>query len=496
LNLASGSHEQADILRNLGIIQYKTGNFEKALEFFEQSLQKQYRLPVLRLVRDTYLKLYASSRIKNDHRGEKEYSIIYRQLKDSVEQMLNSRVLSPDSFTMELKEKEFVEQLVHQEKALFQTMSLNTLEYNQKLTEAELERLKTEEALARMNQEKMLDEIDDQELNERLASLEKEHALQQLSLSQQELKEERQKQIIYMLLGGVLIVSIILFLMYNRYRLKKKSHAALDHAYDELSIAHQKLKDTQDQLIRTEKMASLGQMTAGIAHEIQNPLNFVLNFSESSVEILDEIKSAPEAEKNKGIEELKINLQKIAEHGRRADGIVKNMLQHSRVSKNEKTSTDLNKLAEEYMQLAFHGIRAKDNTFSCHLEKHLDAGMPSLKVIPQDISRVFLNLFNNAFYAVNEKSVSASPDYKPVVRLNTKVNSGKAIITIEDNGKGIPVSIKEKIFEPFFTTKPTGQGTGLGLSLSYDILKNHGGDLQVQSEEGKGTAFSVVLPLG
>ena len=257
------------------------------------------------------------------------------------------------------------------------------------------------------------------------------------------------------------------------------------------------LKSTQTQLIQSEKMASLGQLTAGIAHEIKNPLNFVNNFSELSVELITELEEGVSPEEQKDItDDLKQNLEKINFHGKRADSIVKGMLQHSRSSVAEKQPTDINKMVEEFFNLAYHGMRAKDPGFNCTMEKNLAKDIPQIKIISQDISRVILNIFNNAFYAVDERSKSNGKDYQPKVSITTSFDNGKVFISIRDNGKGIPDDIKDKIFNPFFTTKPTGQGTGLGLSISYDIIvKGHNGGLVVNSKAGEYTEFLITLPV-
>jgi signal transduction histidine kinase len=490
-------YRRAIVERNIGIVYFKKGDFNAAAINLEKSLQSNFRLPSLRLLRDTYLKQYASGKISGDRNKEQLYSAKYKMLKDSVENVLNSRVLSPDSFTLELKEKVYVNNLISRLKAIDDETNRNSIEFSQRLTEAELERLKAEEALDRIHEERMTDQVTDQEREDRLKELEKEKASQEVALSKTEIAKERQQRLIILLLSAILITIIVLLFLYNRYRLKRKSHADLDQAFAELQHAHRKLKETQEQLIRSEKMASLGQMTAGIAHEIQNPLNFVLNFSEGSNDLLTDLRAAKdEEEKNELIDALQLNLKKVIEHSKRADGIVKNMLQHSRVNKSERISTDLNKLAEEYLQLAYHGLRAKNPDFKCTIEKQLDPNLPMIEVIQQDLSRVFLNLFNNAFYAVNEMSLKRLPDYIPTVRLTSEVYGTFAILTIEDNGIGVPAALKEKIFEPFFTTKPTGQGTGLGLSLSFEIIKNHNAKMEMTSEEGKGTSFRMVFVVG
>jgi signal transduction histidine kinase len=265
---------------------------------------------------------------------------------------------------------------------------------------------------------------------------------------------------------------------------------------EELQKIVDELKSTQTQLVQQEKLASLGALTAGIAHEIKNPLNFVNNFSELSTELVDEfIRTTDETERQEIGADLKINLQKINEHGKRADSIVKNMLQHSRSGSGEKQLTDINQICEEYFNLAFHGKRAIDANFNCEMVKNLDNTIPQVNCVVQDISRVFLNLINNAFDAVRERELEGkTPSYKPSVTLTTKQINNTISISISDNGKGIPQHIKEKIFEPFFTTKPAGQGTGLGLSLSYDIVKAHGGEMRLETVEGEGSEFVIQLP--
>ncbi len=260
------------------------------------------------------------------------------------------------------------------------------------------------------------------------------------------------------------------------------------------------LKQTQNQLIQSEKMASLGELTAGIAHEIQNPLNFVNNFSEVSVELLDELEiELSNGDKKEAIaiaNDVKQNLEKILHHGKRADGIVKGMLQHSRASSSAKEPTDINKLADEYLRLAYHGLRARDKTFNAELVTDFDENLPTVNVVPQDIGRVLLNLFTNAFYAVQQKQKTAGIIYKPTVQIKTFApSSGGWGAIVRDNGTGIPEGIRDKILQPFFTTKPTGEGTGLGLSLSYDIIvKAHGGKIEIDSKEGEYTEFTISIP--
>ncbi|MBT8219382.1 MAG: tetratricopeptide repeat protein [Bacteroidia bacterium] len=370
-------------------------------------------------------------------------------------------------------------------------------------------------------------------------------------------RQKSQRNIFLIISSSAVILLLALAFFYRRIRksnaLLKDKNTLINQQNDELEHTLNDLKSTQTQLIQSEKMASLGELTAGIAHEIQNPLNFVNNFSEVSGELLDEaleeLTSTPLSKQRLDeakdiLGDLKQNLEKIHHHGGRADSIVKGMLQHSRTSSGEKEPTDINELADEYLRLAYHGLRAKDPTFNASFETNFDESIGKINVIPQDIGRVLLNLITNAFQAVHEKSSSlradspsgvggeqgksagfpddtreekrvesaslpSSPypkgmpsrdtviiyDYQPKVTISTQRLNNSTTITIQDNGPGIPDSIKDKIFQPFFTTKPTGQGTGLGLSLSYDIIKAHGGEIQLQSQANEGTTFTITLPI-
>ena len=295
----------------------------------------------------------------------------------------------------------------------------------------------------------------------------------------------------WFMLAGIGVFLLLAIIFYYNNRQKHKDKLRIEKAYDEL-------KSTQQQLIQSEKMASLGELTAGIAHEIQNPLNFVNNFSEVNKELADELKSELASGNIQFAKEIadniKENSEKINHHGKRADGIVKGMLQHSRSSSGQKEPTDINALCDEYLRLAYHGLRAKDKSFNAKIESNFDDTIGKINIVPQDIGRVVLNLINNAFYVVDEKKKSHEPlvvRYEPTVTVSTKRNNGKVEISVKDNGNGIPQKVLDKIFQPFFTTKPTGQGTGLGLSLSYDIVKAHGGELKVETKEGEGSEFLI-----
>jgi signal transduction histidine kinase len=323
----------------------------------------------------------------------------------------------------------------------------------------------------------------------------------------------------YFLLAGMATLLLLAIFFYINNRQKHKAKVKIEKAYNDLKV-------TQQQLIQSEKMASLGELTAGIAHEIQNPLNFVNNFSEVNRELIEELMeekhkvqdTREEELENELLTDIKRNEEKISHHGKRADAIVRGMLQHSRGSGGQKEPTDINALCDEYLRLAYHGLRAKDprdsanKSFSVEIKTDFDISIGKINIIPQDIGRVILNLINNAFYAVSKRQktegerrkedeqglhpqpLTSHHNYEPTVIVQTKKLNDKIAIIVKDNGNGIPKNIIDKIFQPFFTTKPTGQGTGLGLSLTYDIIKAHGGDIKVKTNEGQGSEFAVQLP--
>jgi two-component system, NtrC family, sensor kinase len=335
------------------------------------------------------------------------------------------------------------------------------------------------------------------------------------------LQEEKQntmqlesKRKIYGLLGGLGLFSIIGLFLYHNNQQKQKANEVLQHQKEEIENQKNKvestlqiLKTTQTQLIQKEKLASLGELTAGIAHEIQNPLNFVNNFSELSVDLAKDLKEEihkPDIDKEyveELLTDLSQNQEKINHHGKRASSIVKGMLEHSRASTGVKEMTDINALADEYFRLSYHGLRAKDKDFNATMETDFDKNLPKINLIPQDMGRVLLNLFNNAFYAVHQRqqlseSLKLSESYTPAVFLTTQLIDNQIVIKVNDNGLGMPESVRAKVFQPFFTTKPTGSGTGLGLSLAYDIVtKGHGGALEVISTEGYSSEFTIQLPI-
>jgi signal transduction histidine kinase len=315
-------------------------------------------------------------------------------------------------------------------------------------------------------------------------------------------KERVQK---YGLLAGLAVFLTIAIILWRNNRNKQRAYSVLQRQKQETDFQKSKVERTlndlraaQTQLIQSEKMASLGELTAGIAHEIQNPLNFVNNFSDVNAELIDEaeqhIDQGNVSEARTILNDVRENEQKINHHGKRADAIVKGMLQHSRTGSATKEPSDINRLADEYLRLAYQGFRARDKSFNATFSTEFDNGIDKVDIVPQEIGRVILNLINNSFYAVNERSKQDVPGYEPTVIVGTRRLQDRIEITVRDNGNGIPGSIKEKIFQPFFTTKPTGQGTGLGLSLAYDIVKAHGGEIKVETKEGEGSEFIIQLP--
>jgi signal transduction histidine kinase/ligand-binding sensor domain-containing protein len=308
----------------------------------------------------------------------------------------------------------------------------------------------------------------------------------------------------YIIYGLLFILAVFLVHRYQKEQIlqaeREKTRVKELIQAREIEKAYHELRTTQSQLIQNEKMASLGELTAGIAHEIQNPLNFVNNFSDINKELIEELeleqkKEIPDLKHEQDLmNDIKTNEDKISFHGRRADAIVKSMLQHSRTGSGKKEPTDINALADEYLRLSYHGLRAKEKLFNCTMETHYDTSLGLVNCIPQDIGRVLLNLYNNAFYSVHEKKKQLPEGYEPTVSVSTKKLDGRVEIKVKDNGNGIPQKILDKIFQPFFTTKPTGQGTGLGLSMSYDIIRAHGGELKVGTMEGGGAEFVFQIP--
>jgi len=352
------------------------------------------------------------------------------------------------------------------------------------------------------------------EKKELQAQFDKKQAQQQIEKEKEDRRNSIRQILLFAFLLAFITIATTFFIAYKR---EQKGKNLVNVQKKEIETTLSELKSTQSQLIHSEKMASLGELTAGIAHEIQNPLNFVNNFSDVNRELIEELKNdlassetnLKSEEQHEILNDIDQNLEKISFHGRRADAIVRGMLQHSRTSSGQKELTDINALADEYLRLAYHGLRAKDKSFNAKLETDFDPSVGKINIVAQDIGRVILNLINNAFYAIDDKAKlqgaslptpQGQADYEPQViiqtkRISGKTNTDRVEISVSDNGNGIPKNIVDKIFQPFFTTKPTGEGTGLGLSLAHEIVKAHGGELKVQTKEGEGTKFIIVIPI-
>jgi len=478
---------EAGCLDNIGYTHFKMGNYDQAMEFCRNGLaiaksvgdkkgeaNSLFHLSEIHYVKNSYSEAQVSANqslaIRKDINDKKGQAEVYLCL---------AQIINPDS-----KANKADEQLDLLNKALTLGKETNALDLLYKIHLAYYksfkERRQFAEALTHLELFHATEkEIHSNTINQKIQSLEIENRMEQ---------SKKETEI---------------------YRLKNVELAALNEEAvrqkDEIERALNQLKVTQSQLIQSEKMASLGELTAGIAHEIQNPLNFVNNFSEVNTELIKEIQDERRKTQDQRDEKLEDELlqdivqnqEKINHHGKRAADIVKGMLQHSRSSSGVKEPTYINALADEYLRLAYHGLRAKDKSFNATMKTDFDATIGNINIIPQDMGRVILNLITNAFYVVNERLRQAQPDsgYEPTVTVRTKKEGDRILISVKDNGNGIPEHIKEKIFQPFFTTKPTGQGTGLGLSLSYDIVKAHGGELKVETKVGEGTEFIIQLPV-
>jgi signal transduction histidine kinase len=446
------------LLSNIAAVYSKKGDQTKARTYYDKAIREALRTGSPRYVHLTYQSLAEHFR----RLGEIDSSVVYaRKAIDAVQHTVHSYLcLKPARLLTELYQEIDAD---------------STLKYLKIYTAANDSLFST-----RANQQLQMMTYEEEKR-------------QQLQATEQ--LRNRNKFRTSLLLVGLLAFTAVALVLYRGNRQQRRANRALQDQKDELQRALAQLTATQAQLVHAEKMASLGELTAGIAHEIKNPLNFVNNFAEVSGELFEELKdTADPAQRAELIAMLQENLEKINEHGKRADAIVKSMLQHSRSGTGAKEPTDLNALIDEYLRLAYHGLRAKDKSFNATFAADLDPALPAVDVVPQDIGRVLLNLINNAFQAVAEKQKSSTGNYAPHVLVSTRAQQGKVIIRVADNGPGIPASITDKIFQPFFTTKPTGQGTGLGLSLSYDIVKAHGGSLDVEATD-EGAAFIIQLTL-
>ena len=470
------------IYRNLGLVYFKRGKFELALAEFNKSLTFDNQLLVHQLTKDACMQLFTLYSYQNNFEKADAFHEKYIGIKEFLGKRSKNK-LSDFENKWQAREKELVIDLL--KKQHHNSTSVDgeqQLELSQLITKTDLELNQKDEAL--------------EEKTAEVEQLTKENVIQQRDMARQELQLSKQKNFKNMLMGLSIAALAFLAFLYNRYLFKKKSNLKLQASNTELENTLKQLRETQDQLLQSEKMASLGLLTAGIAHEIQNPLNFVVNFSEGTLDVLSELVEAKtEQEKTELAKELNESLKKIHHHGKRAERIVKSMLQHSREGSGEKELVDINQLLYESVNLAYHGVRATHKDFQCAFKEQFESTIPPFYVIPQDLSRVFLNIANNAFYALREKTLN-NPSFKSELKITTALQSNQVEIRIKDNGIGIPKEKVVKIFQPFFTTKPSGQGTGLGLSMSYDIVtKSHQGKIEIQSNENEYTEFIIQLPL-
>jgi signal transduction histidine kinase len=459
------------LVRNFGIIEFKKGNYLKAINYYNQSIQKIPHHDDHYLLSENYRRMGEAYQ-----RLDKVDSCMYyakkgfeeAQLDKNTELIMKSTALLAD-----------VSKLINNYKDAFG--------YQQIMIKAQDSLFSQQKTLQVQN-----------------LTFEEEQRRQEIEAAKADYKNKVRFYSVVTILGVfVLIASILLYANHKRKKantLLKQRNEQIQNQRNALEQTLAELKTTQNQLIQSEKMASLGELTAGIAHEIQNPLNFVNNFSEINTELIDEMQQKIDNgnfdEAKTIASDIKENQQKINQHGKRADFIVKGMQQHSRTSTGEKQLTNMNVLANEFFNLAYHGLRAKDKTFNATLSTNLDKNLPPIAAVQQDMGRVMLNLFNNAFYAVNQKQKISTQGYKAEVSVTTFAENGHIVIEVKDNGNGIPDAIKDKIMQPFFTTKPTGEGTGLGLSLTYDmVVKGHGGTIDIDSSENSYTKFIIKLPL-
>ena len=484
LTNTSGSHENilnGIIYRNLGLVYFKRGKFELALEEFNKSLTFDNQLLVDQLTKDACMQLFTLFSYQNNFEKADAFHERYITIKESLAKRSKVK-LSDFENKWQTREKELVIDLLKKQHQNGTPAEGGQLELSQLITKTDVELNQKDEAL----------EVKTAEVEQ----LTKEKAVQQRDMARQELQLAKQKNFKNLLMGLSIAALAFLAFLYNRYLFKKKSNLKLQASNTELENTLKQLRETQDQLLQSEKMASLGLLTAGIAHEIQNPLNFVVNFSEGTLDVVSELLEAKsEQEKTELAKELNESLKKIHHHGKRAERIVKSMLQHSREGSGEKELVEINQLVYESINLAYHGVRATHKDFQCAIKEQFETKIPPFYVIPQDLGRVFLNIANNAFYALREKTVT-NPAFKSELKITTALQDNKVEIRIKDNGTGIPKEKVDKIFQPFFTTKPSGQGTGLGLSMSYDtITKSHQGKIEIQSIANEYTEFIIQLPL-
>jgi two-component system NtrC family sensor kinase len=493
---------QSAPLMNLGIVELALGKPDSALFFSKASLELQHASNISRYDWLNYATMAgACSQTNRTDEAQQYYALAVQAARSSKNE--RNIIITLTGLVTHFQQRAQVDSFLYYARMACNVVDGTVYEYLRakpaKMLSDYYENINADSAIRYLKMYRAA--------NETMNSTQVSQQIQMLSFEDEQRKAEiaraqkayAQKLWIGILVVGILVLSAFLFFLFRNNRQKQRTNQQLLAQKKEIEETLARLKETQSLLVQSEKMASLGELTAGIAHEIQNPLNFVNNFAEVSAELIDEMKESL-AEGNPQLaatiaDDIKANLEKINHHGKRADSIVKGMLQHSRSSSGQKELADINALCDEYLRLAYHGLRAKDKSFNAGMQTDFDASIPKINVVPQDLGRVVLNLITNAFYAVNERRQSAPPGYEPMVTVATKRENDSLLISVKDNGMGIPAAIREKIFQPFFTTKPAGKGTGLGLSMSYDIVtKGHGGELLVESAEGTYTKFTIILP--
>lgn len=526
-----GSKESATIsYLESGSVLFDLKRYDEAKQTLEKGLQLAKQVGYKEIISKSYRLLSQIDTARGNYASAFINYDMYITYRDSLSNDETTKQLSEQRLQYEFSKKEDsmrMQQALIAEQLEKQTLLSRQQQQELKLKQASLEITQREKdvQLLKFLQTKTEMQLINEQNEKKLALTQQEKVLQQAELEKQTLHSKQKEQELLLKdrklsiqkaqrniwLAGAIALLILSFVMFRNYRQKQKANRLLkqqnielEEQRDKIRKAMAELQQTQIQLIQKEKMASLGELTAGIAHEIQNPLNFVNNFSEVNVDIGNELKEEMSKlplshEQRQSLhnlaDELLQNHQKIAHHGKRAEAIVKNMLQHSRKSSGVKEPTDINALVDECVGLSYHGFRSKDQTFETRIETDLDQSLSDVQVIPQDISRVLLNLLNNAFYAVNERKKQLNGSFHPKVFVSTKRHGAYFTITVKDNGTGMSEKVTAKVFQPFFTTKPSGEGTGLGLSLSYDLVtKGHGGELKVESKEGEGAKFTIQLP--
>ncbi|HJS55099.1 MAG TPA: tetratricopeptide repeat protein [Chitinophagaceae bacterium] len=505
-----------DVTLSIGDLYKKLGNYKEALNYYNISLKASEDFGG----KDGTGNLVQNQRLGEVYILQKNYDLALENLQKAVDIAYQTNQ-SKAAAILYLISKVYYEKGDYPKALEYASQGLGAAQKNKQYAAMKDASFQLSQIYAAMNDyskayqyqlqyDAAKDSVLNEDLNMRLASLQQSFEiknrqtlidLQSRDIQLKESELNRQKQQRYAYIVGILLFLVLVIVLARNNWQKQKTNRLLGNTLSNL-------KATQTQLIQSEKMASLGELTAGIAHEIQNPLNFVNNFSEVNRELIEEMKSELKSGNNSGAisiaNDISENEEKINHHGKRADAIVKGMLQHSRTSNGQKEMTDINALCDEYLRLAFHGMRAKDKAFNAKFETDFDITIEKINIVPQEIGRVILNLINNAFYAVSEKNKQQIAGYEPTVAVITRKIKGMVEISVKDNGNGIPATIKDKIFQPFFTTKPTGQGTGLGLSLSYDIVKAHGGEIKVNTKEarpddtvgrGEGSEFIFQLPV-